>query len=405
MINILAREFYLFGIFISPQDFYILGLLMISGVVGVALFTAAYGRLFCGWVCPQTVFMEMVFRKIEYLLEGDAPQQRRLAAEPWSKKEKLLKSGSKHLLFILISFLTINTFMAYLVGREKFWNMALASPLDHPLPFLAVLFFTFLFYMVFARLREQVCIAACPYGRLQGVLLDKNSIVVAYDFRRGEPRGKLKAKEKDPAQGDCIDCKQCVAVCPTGIDIRNGTQLECINCTACIDACDEIMEKIHRPKGLIKYASYNQIAEGKPFRFTKRILAYTTVLLVLISVVSYSLISRSPLQGSVNRARGALYQTQPDGRITNLYTYQFINKTQSPQTYQLVLVEPKGQITVIGKKSSAITLAPHQELSGALLITAEKGDLRGLNTPVVLEIKQGNEVVKSFKSSFLGPSQ
>ena len=262
LFNILELRFIVFGIHFTPQDFHLFVIAMITFIVFIALFTAVFGRLFCGWVCPQTIFMEMVYRKIEYWIEGDANAQRRLNKAPWTT-EKIRKKVLKQAIFFGIAVLVANTFLAYIIGTDEVIRIATEPISKNRNGFIAMLIFSGVFYFVFAWLREQVCIAICPYGRMQGVLLDKSSITVAYDWVRGEPRTKIKKGQSPVGAGDCIDCNLCVKVCPTGIDIRNGTQLECVNCTACIDACDEVMEKVGRPKQLIRYDSLNGIESGK----------------------------------------------------------------------------------------------------------------------------------------------
>ncbi|MFY8020277.1 MAG: cytochrome c oxidase accessory protein CcoG, partial [Bacteroidia bacterium] len=279
LLNVLERKFIIFGMVFWPQDLNLFALLMLTFVLFIILFTVVFGRVWCGWACPQTIFMEMLFRKIEYLIEGDANQQKKLAEADYDFN-KIWRKGLKHLLFWLMSFIIANTFLAYIISLDELWLMVEDGPAAHLGKFMALALFTTVFYFVFARLRELVCIFICPYGRLQGLMLDKNSIVVAYDFVRGEPRGKV--DKSDPTRkGDCIDCKLCVNVCPTGIDIRNGTQLECVNCTACIDACDEVMVKINKPKGLVRFDSLNGITLGKKFTFNPRNIAYSVVLVGL----------------------------------------------------------------------------------------------------------------------------
>lgn len=256
LFNVLERKFNIFSFPFWPQDFYLLVISMIIGVVFVILFIVVFGRLFCGWICPQTIFMEMVFRKIEYWIDGDRGKQIRLDKQPWNA-DKIKKRLLKWFLFFVISFLIANVFLAYLIGGDVLIAYITGNPFDNSKTLISLIIFTYVFYFVFVWFREQVCIIACPYRRLHDVLLDNNTINVAYYFKPGEReegRSKFKKNEDREAlgKGDCIDCKQYVVVCPTGIDIRNGKQLKCVNCTACIDQCDHIMERINLPKGLIR---------------------------------------------------------------------------------------------------------------------------------------------------------
>ena len=295
---------------------------MIIGIVFLALFTVVFGRIFCGWICPQTIFMEMVFRRVEYWIEGDRGSQMRLDKQPWDK-EKIRKRVLKWFIFFLISFLVANTFLAYLIGSDVVFSYIIEGPINHLSTFIALLIFTGVFYFVFAWFREQVCIIACPYGRLQSVLLDNRSIIVAYDYVRGEAEnGRKKFRKNEDRQalghGDCIDCFQCVHVCPTGIDIRNGTQLECVNCTACIDACDEVMDKVGLKRGLIRFASEDNIKKKAPFKFDLRMKGYTAVLTILVGILIGMLFIRTDLQANVLRLSGQLYQHEANGVISNV---------------------------------------------------------------------------------------
>jgi len=245
---------------------------MLVFLTGIIFFTTAFGRLWCGWTCPQTVMMEMVFRKLEYLIEGDSHEQRALAQAPWTGK-KIAKKVIKHALFFGLSFIIGNTLLSYIIGTETLFHIITDNPLNHLTGLTFMLLFSLLFYAIFARFREQACTFICPYGRLQAALLDENSVVVAYDHKRGEKRGRLNRSQswedrRAQGGGDCVDCRQCVVVCPTGIDIRNGTQMECVNCTACIDACDNVMDKIGRSRGLIRYASLDGIERGERLKLT-----------------------------------------------------------------------------------------------------------------------------------------
>ncbi|MCI4641838.1 MAG: cytochrome c oxidase accessory protein CcoG, partial [Flavobacteriaceae bacterium] len=299
MFNVLDRRFSIFSIPFWPQDFHLFVITMIIGVIFIALFTVAFGRIFCGWMCPQTIFLEMVFRRIEYWIEGDRGAQIRLDRQAWNA-EKIRKKTLKWVVFALISFLIANVFLAYLISSDTLIQYIIEGPANHLNTLVALIIFTGVFYFVFAWFREQVCIIACPYGRLQGVLLDNKSVVVAYDHKRGEDiEGRKKFRKGENRSqlgyGDCIDCNQCVQVCPTGIDIRNGTQLECVNCTACIDACDSIMDSVALPKGLIRYTSQDHIEKKSPFVFSARLKGYTAVLFILIGVLVGMLFLRNPV--------------------------------------------------------------------------------------------------------------
>ena len=286
LFNIPEAEFIIFGKIFWPQDFFIFGVMMLTFIVFIVLFTAAFGRLFCGWVCPQTIFMEMLFRKVEYLIEGDAAKQRMRNNGPWTA-EKIRVKALKHGAFFLLAFIIANFFLSYIIGVKQLKQIMTEPVSEHFGGFMAILIFSGVFYGVYAYFREQVCTVVCPYGRLQSVLLDRNSMLVAYDYKRGEPREKFK-KEKVATinTGDCIDCFQCVKVCPTGIDIRNGTQMECVGCTACIDACNKMMDAVGRPQGLIRYASENGIADGKKLRYTGRMKFYTMILFILTGLLT-----------------------------------------------------------------------------------------------------------------------
>ena len=401
LFNIFERKFVIMGIAFWPQDFYLFGLAMITFFVFIILFTVVFGRVWCGWACPQTIFMENVFRRIEYWIEGDAKQQRKLDQSPWTT-DKIIKKVSKQLIFLLISVIIAHTLMAYLIGWEQVRDIVTASPYEHWGGFIATVFFTLLFYWVFAYFREQACIAVCPYGRLQGVLLNKDSMAVAYDFVRGEPRGKLKKGEIQEGKGDCIDCKLCVHVCPTGIDIRNGTQLECVNCTACMDACDEVMDKIDRPRGLIRISSYNNIVEGKKSVFTTRVIAYMIVLTLLVSLVTTLMLNRSDIDATALRTPGQLYTKTESGDIQNLYNILLVNKTFDAVTVEIRLKDiPEAELVIAGGNIVDIGSNSTKELTVFVTLPPEKVD--GAKTEIVFEVVRDGEVVETSKTNFLGP--
>ena len=398
LFNIIERKFILFGLDFSPQDFYLFGLVMIALFVSLFLVTAVYGRIFCGWICPQTIFLEMVFRKIEYFIEGDYTKQMALNSSGWNS-EKIFKKVTKYIIFFLISFLIANTFLAYIIGTEQLWKIATDPISQHISGFISIIVFTAVFYFIFAWFREQACILVCPYGRLQSVLLDKNSIVIAYDFVRGEPRGKVNDKEEKNL-GDCIDCNKCVYVCPTGIDIRNGTQLECVNCTACIDACDSIMDSVNRPRGLIRYASMEGIKNKTKFKLTPRVIGYTLVLLVLLSTITFLFANRSDVDINVLRTPGMLYQNQPDNKVSNMYNLKISNKTFEELPLEIKLDDANGEIKLIGNE---IKLNPLEIYEGKFLIILPKDKIKLLNTPMKVNVYAGDKLIETLNTTFLGP--
>ncbi|MCX6314788.1 MAG: cytochrome c oxidase accessory protein CcoG [Sphingobacteriales bacterium] len=401
MLNVLERKFIIFGMVFWPQDFFIFGIAMLTFIVFVIVFTVIFGRLFCGWACPQTIFMEMVFRKIEYWIDGDAGRQKQLREMPWNA-EKLMKRTFKFITFFSISFIIANFFLAYLIGMDKLIGY-MENPGANTGTLVSLIVFTSVFFFVYWWFREQVCIVVCPYGRLQGVLLDKNSIMVAYDNKRGEPRGKFRKDDlNQPAEsGDCIDCFACVRVCPTAIDIRHGTQLECVNCTACIDACDSIMEGIQKPKGLIRYASENSIASGVQLKFTARIKAYTVVLTILLSLLVFLLVSRTNLDARLMRTAGMTFSTLPDGRIANLYSLKLANKTHEDIPFTLKLENMAGEITFVGSSSLVVKKEDYTNLQFFVYLKPEQ--LNGWKTALIIGLYEKEKKLKTITAKFIGP--
>ena len=406
LFNILERRFNIFGFPFWPQDFYLFVLSIIIGVVFIVLFTVVFGRIFCGWICPQTIFLEMVFRRFEYWIEGDRNAQMKLDKQEWNA-EKIRKRTIKWLIFFIISFVVSNIFLAYLIGSDQLLTSIKEGPIKHSKTFFSLLIFTGVFYFVFTWFREQVCIIACPYGRLQGVLLDNKSIVVAYDYKRGEGesgRKKFRKNEDRKAlgHGDCIDCFQCVHVCPTGIDIRNGTQLECVNCTACIDACDDVMVKSGMPKGLIRFASEEEIDKKEKFKFTARMKGYTAVLTILIGILLGLLFLRTDVQANVLRLPGQLYQKEGD-IISNVYTFKIINKTTHDfDKITFKVVEPKqAVIEIVGNKNIDV---PKQGMaSGTMFIKLHQAFVPKKKMKMKIEVYSGENRIESTTTIFSGP--
>jgi cytochrome c oxidase accessory protein FixG len=406
LLNVLERRFNIFGFPFWPQDFHIFVIMMIIGVVFVIFFTVAYGRIFCGWICPQTIFMEMVFRRIEYWIDGDRGKQIRLDKMPWNA-EKIRKRVLKWIIFFLISFLIANVFLAYLIGSDQLIRYVTEGPSAHLSTFISLMIFTAVFYFIFAWFREQVCVIACPYGRLQGVLLDNKSIVVAYDYKRGEKeagRAKFKKSEDRVAsgKGDCIDCFQCVHVCPTGIDIRNGTQLECVNCTACIDACDSMMEAVNLPKGLIRYASIENIEKKARFKFSARLKGYSAVLTILIGVFIGMLFLRNDVEANVLRLPGQLYEHKEGNIISNVYTFKLINKTTKPiEDVSFKVLSHNGVVKMV--KQGEIVVPEQGLAEGTLFIEINASALTGDKDKIDIGIYSGDQLIETTRTAFLGP--
>jgi len=407
MFNILERRFNIFSFPFWPQDFHLFVISMIIGVIFITLFTVAFGRIFCGWICPQTIFLEMVFRRIEFWIDGDRAKQIKLAKQEWNA-EKIRKRLLKWSIFLIISFLISNVFLAYLIGGDKVIQYVVEGPAEHLSTLFPLGIFTAVFYFVFAWFREQVCIIACPYGRLQGVLLDNKSIVVAYDHKRGESEnGRKKWRKGEDREalghGDCIDCAQCVHVCPTGIDIRNGTQLECVNCTACIDECDTIMEKVGLEKGLIRYASEDEIEKKEPFKLTARMKGYIAVLIILTGVLTGMLFLRNDVEARVLRLPGQLFEHKENNIISNVFTFKLVNKTSKEiDDVSFKLRTYKGNIKLVSTQEDFIV--PAQGLAeGTMFIEINKSDLNGDKNKLMIEVYSGDKLIETTTVNFLGP--
>lgn len=403
LINIIERQFYILGQPFYPQDFFILALGAITSLVFIILFTVAFGRIFCGWICPQTIFLEMIFRKIEYAIEGDRNKQIRLDNQAWDS-EKIWKRSLKWFSFMLISLIITHIMFMYIVGYEEVFNIMQQGPFEKPTNFLVMVLFTAAFYFVFAWFREQVCTMVCPYGRLQGVLIDKETINVFYDYKRGENRSKWKKGEDRSAagKGDCIDCKQCVVVCPTGIDIRDGLQMECVNCTACIDACDEVMVKVGLPTGLIRYASEREIEEQAKFKFTTRMKAYTVVLAILTGFLGFLLYNRGEMEAKFLKQPGSSFFIR-DGKITNTYNYTFLNKSNETKTVIIKIIEPKnGEIA--SSAANRIILKRDAMIKGTVNVSFPESQIKLSKQNLTLGVYDMNgELLDSYTTYFEGP--
>jgi cytochrome c oxidase accessory protein FixG len=405
MMNIVQRRFSILGQIFWPQDSAIFAVAMLLFIMGIIVFTTAFGRLWCGWTCPQTVLMEMVFRKIEYAIEGDGPRQKMLDAAPWTRA-KILKKSLKHTIFFALSFLISNWLLSYIIGIEDLMQIVVDDPRKHITGLSFMMAFTVIFYLIFARFREQACTFICPYGRFQSAMLDENSMVVAYDHKRGEGRGRLQraqTHENRAAEGfgDCVNCRQCVSVCPTGIDIRDGIQMDCVNCTACIDACDEVMDRIGWKRGLIRYANLNSIEKGAPFRFTARMGWYASVLTALIILFLTLLFTRTEVESSLLRAPGGLFQQNADGRISNLYTLKVVNKSRHEIPLTLRLENLRGELKIMGSDRFVV---PKEGLAQtSVLILLNPKAVPGGKAQLKVGVYAGDKRLDTINTSFIGP--
>jgi len=346
--------------------------------------------------------MELIFRRIEYWIEGDAYHQKQLNKQAWNAG-KIFKRSLKHLLFYGIAFIIGNFFLMYIIGSEAWKGLVTESPSQHLAGLGSMLAFSGVFYFIFSWFREQVCTIVCPYGRLQGVLLDRNSIVISYDYKRGEPRGTFfKGEDRVKAdKGSCINCTQCVQVCPTGIDIRNGTQLECINCACCIDACNAMMDATNQPKGLIRYASEKMISEGRKMKFNARTIAYSAVLIILLGVFTYSITARSPIEATILRAPGMLYQEPEPGRISNLYNIKLVNKTNQDIPVELKVLSHEGEITIIG---NSIIVKKQSLGESVFFLILNNQDVISDKTSVRFGVYSNGKLIEEITSIFVGPN-
>jgi len=398
-LNFSEGRFILFTKIFWPNDFFIFAVAMIAMIIFIALFTIIYGRVFCGWICPQTVFLEFLFRPIEWAIEGNPAQQKKLDAAPWTGN-KIFKKGLKHVIYFFISFLIAHTFLAYILGIDEVWKLV-----THPISenigiFFGLLFFTGLFFIVFAYVRDIVCTTICPYGRLQSVLFDKDTMQVSYDYGRGEPRGKI-LKNAEQSLGDCVDCKLCVQVCPTGIDIRDGVQMECVGCTACIDACNAVMQKVNRPQGLIRMASENEIEKKEKFHFNFRMKAYTGILIVLTGLMTFLIITRNSVDTSISRVKGQLYQEIGTDSLSNLFSAKIINKTKKDVPYEFRLESVPGKIRMINAHKMQLKGESVNDVT--FFIDIPRSTIKKRTTDIKIGVYSNGEQLQVVKSKFLGP--
>lgn len=393
-----ARRFYIFGAAFAAQDFW-LAFFLVSGL-GFTLYvvTSIFGRVWCGWTCPHTVFLEHVYRRIERWLEGNVSNQKRLDKMNWGEPEKWLRRGTKHALFVLVSLGIAHMLVAYFISIPGLYDWVSHSPAEHWEGFLFVFITAALLYFNFAWFREQLCLAICPYGRLQSALIDDDSIVIGYDEDRGEPRGK----PRTPGVGDCIDCKRCVQVCPTGIDIRQGLQMECVGCANCIDACDVVMAHLGRPKGLIRYDSLNGF-KGQGKRILRpRFFLYLFFLLMGAGVMTYAFTSVESAYLLVTRMSGPPYY-QTESQVRNQYNVRIVNKADSVQVFSIHIDSGPHSLTQLGD-AQKISVDPVGEVVVPLIVTTPIEGFEGTFPFDVWLETENSDLSLSRTVSFLGPN-
>ena len=392
------RRFHIFGLTLLTQDLWVF-FFLISGL-GFSLFflTALLGRLWCGWACPYTVFLEHVFRRIERWIDGDANARRKLDAAP-SSARKTIRLIIKQGLYILAAALIAHVFISYFVSLPRLYEFMREGPLQHGATFTIISALTAVLWFCFAWFREQFCIILCPYGRIQSALTDEETVVIGYDEKRGEPRGKA----TDPNAGACIDCHRCVQVCPTGIDIRNGLQMECIGCAACIDACDDIMRKVNRPTGLVRYDSTKGLAGEKRRILRPRIWLYAGMGMIGFLALGFTAFHKAkPVFAEVSRMRGAPFYVDPTV-VRNHYQLRLLNKRNQPVTFEVSLEDAPEGFTLSGIGES-LTLNAHAEASRPMIIINDLAQYSG-PTELTLKIKaQPGDATITQKIKFLGPN-
>jgi cytochrome c oxidase accessory protein FixG len=396
LLDLPRREFTFFGTTFGATETLLFMLLFGSIFLAIFLLTALLGRVWCGWACPQTVYMEFLFRPIEYWLEGGPRGTSANDARPGLKPRRLIKLG----IYLVLAMFLAHTFLAYFVGIDTLIEWVQVPPAQNLSGFLVMLFTTGLIFTDFAWFREQTCLVACPYGRIQSVLLDRRSLIVGYDRRRGEPRHKG-AKQRGPTDGDCIDCGMCVQTCPTGIDIRDGLQMECIHCTQCADACDAVMAKIGRPKGLIRYTSRDEI-EGLPRRLLRwRVVLYPALLLTLLGAFAFTLGQRTDAEVTVLRGLGAPYTQDAEGRFVDQARVRIHNRASDDRRFQISLVDAEG-VQMIAPQNPMPVPGRRMVTTTLFLVAAREAIPHGERV-VMLRVAEGERFSVDVPYRMVGP--
>lgn len=405
LLDIPSREFTIFFYTFLPTDTVLLALFMVGLLLSVFLATALVGRVWCGWACPQTVYMEFLYRPIERFFDGTSGRGGRAkkGIAGWRK-------AAMYATYLVVSMFLAHTFLAYFVGVDNLVRWVQQSPIKHPVPFFVMAFVTGAMMFDFCFFREQLCLIACPYGRFQSVLLDRNSLIVAYDTKRGEPRGKARGKQLPVIDGvgsekrssDCVDCHLCVTTCPTGIDIRDGLQMECINCTQCIDACDAVMTKLKRPTGLIRYASQTSIDREKRSVIRPRVIVYPLILLAIGSLFTFLLLSKKSFDAVLLRNVGSPFTVTDEGLIQNVMRIKITNRGEETQTYSIESLHPEASATVV---DGAKELAPGGSITLSIIVRAPFSELTSGKLPMDIKVSNNEGDSRELEFRFLGPYQ
>lgn len=396
-LDVAQRRFHLFGLTFAPQDLWLM-FFLITGL-GFTLFyvTALLGRIWCGWACPQTIFLEHLYRRVERWLEGPAHHQRLLDSQSWATPDKFFRRGAKVVIFLLLSAIIAHLFLAYFVSIPQLYEWMRDDPAQHWSAFLFVAALTGLLYFNFAWFREQFCLILCPYGRFQSALTDDDTLVIGYDAKRGEPRGKA----TDPAAGACVNCLRCVQVCPTGIDIRQGFQIECIGCAGCIDACNQVMEKLGRPRGLVRYDSLNGLVGKRRRVLRPRMILYTMLLLIGATVALFSFSTLRPVDASIVRMTGRPYFITPD-TVRNQFNLRLINKHDAPQSLHFALENAPAGLHLVGTNDTVI-LPPSDETVLPIVLQQNRGDYAGPANVTVRVMGTDPSFTLPLRVEWLGP--
>jgi len=398
LLDVPRRQFTLLGYTFLPTDTLLFMLLLLSIAISIFLLTALLGRVWCGWACPQTVYMEFLFRPIERLFEGGRSGSLALDKAGGLHWRRVAKNA----VYLALALFLAHTFLAYFVGIEQLVQWVRRSPFEHPTSFLIMAGTTALIFFDFAYFREQTCLVACPYGRLQSVLLDRQSLIVGYEPRRGEPR-TLKVKGRPDDAGDCIDCGACVLTCPTGIDIRDGLQMECIHCTQCADACDAIMDKVGKPRGLIHYTSQNTV-EGKPTRFLRpRVVLYPLALAIAVGLLGFNLGTKADTDVTLLRGAGAPFTRQPNGNVVNQVRVKITNRQGVERAYQLGVSGPAGASLIAPRNPVPVPGATTTETSVFVVVPAASFDDDRL--PSLITVSDGADYRIEIPFELVGPDQ